>query len=362
VMVLEESDKPLPSYLFKRGQYDMPDKSVALEPDVPGFLPPLPAGAPRNRLSLAKWLTDDSNPLVARVEVNRVWQQFFGQGIVVTTENFGFQGEPPTNRELLDYLAVDFVRGKWDLKALEKKIVLSATYRQASNITPDMAKNDPDNKLLARGPRFRLSAEAIRDSALSVSGLISWKIGGPSVKPYQAPGLWDELAGGAGEGAYIQDKAENLHRRSLYTYRKRTVPHPTTSTFDAPTWETCCVRRSRTNTPLQSLAMLNDETYVEAGRGLGQRMMLEGGTKPAERIGYGFRLATGRLPAAKEIELLTSAYKRYEDQFAHDAASAKDFLKAGELRADARLNPNELAAYATVGCILLNLDETITNH
>jgi hypothetical protein len=207
-----------------------------------------------------------------------------------------------------------------------------------------------------------LSAEEIRDNALAVSGLISLKIGGPSVKPYQPAGLWAELAGGAGQGAYQQDKGENLHRRSLYTYRKRTVPHPTTSTFDAPTWETCTVKRSRTDTPLQALALLNDETYIEAARGLGQRMMLEGGGEVDARLRYGFRLATCRQPRPKEIERLTAAYARYLESFRKDPASARTLLSVGELHADAKLDQAELAAYATVASILLNIDETISDH
>ena len=226
----------------------------------------------------------------------------------------------------------------------------------------DLAKRDPDNRLLARGPRHRFSAEEIRDNALAVSGLLSLKIGGPSVKPYQPAGLWEELAGGAGQGAYQQDSGENLHRRSLYTYRKRTVPHPTTSTFDAPTWETCTIKRSRTNTPLQALALLNDETYVEAARGLAQRIMQQGGTEIDTRLRYGFRLTTGRAPAPKEIERLSTAYYRYREMFAKDPAAAKTFLSVGEFAPDARLDKTNLAAYATVASILLNLDETITDN
>ncbi len=362
VMVLEEMDKPRPTYLLKRGQYDAPDKSRVLEPGVPEFLPRLPSGAPANRLGLARWLVDPANPLVARVEVNRIWQRFFGQGIVSSPDNFGFQGEPPTNPALLDYLATELVRLHWDLKALEKEIVLSATYRQSSVVTAELAKRDPENRLLARGPRYRLPAEAIRDNALAISGLLSLKIGGPSVKPYQPAGLWQELAGGAGEGPYQQDTGENLHRRSLYTYRKRTVPHPTTSTFDAPTWEYCTARRSRTDTPLQALALLNDETYVEAARGLAQRMMREGGSDAQSRLRYGFRLATGRQPEAKEIQRLTAAYERYLAEYRRQPASAQTLLNVGELRADAKLDKAALASFATVAGILLNLDETITRQ
>jgi hypothetical protein len=329
---------------------------------VPEFLPPLPKGAPVNRLGLARWLVDPANPLVARVEVNRIWGRLFGAGLVTTPDNLGSQGEPPANPELLDWLATELVRSGWDIKALEKEIVTSATYRQSSVVTAELAKRDPENRLLARGPRHRLSAEQIRDNALAVSGLLSLKIGGPSVKPYQPAGLWEELAGGAGQGPYRQDTGENLHRRSLYTYRKRTVPHPTTSTFDAPTWESCTAKRSTTNTPLQALALLNDETYIEAARALAQRMMQEGGTEIDARLRYGFRLATGRAPAAKEVERLTAAYDRYREAFGKDPAAAKTLLRVGEFSPDSHLDKIDLAAYATIASILLNLDETITDH
>jgi hypothetical protein len=362
VMVMEEMEKRRPTYLLKRGQYDAPDTSQSLDPGVPEFLPPLPSGAPTNRLGLARWLVDPANPLAARVEVNRLWQRLFGAGLVTTPDNFGSQGEPPVYPELLDWLATELVRLGWDLKALEKEIVMSATYRQSSVISAELAKRDTENRLLARGPRYRLSAEEIRDNALAVGGLISLKIGGSSVKPYQPAGLWEELAGGAGQGPYQQDSGENLHRRSLYTYRKRTVPHPTTSTFDAPTWETCTAKRSRTNTPLQALSLLNDETYVETARGLAQRMMREGGNDVDGRLRYGFRLVTGRRPREKEIERLTTAYHHYHESFRQDPASAKSLLSVGEFRADKQLDPGELAAFATIGSILLNLDETISNH
>jgi hypothetical protein len=361
-MVMEEMEKPRPTYLLKRGRYDAPDKSRGLDPGVPEFLPRLPSGAPTNRLGLARWLVDPTNPLVARVEVNRLWQRLFGAGLVTTPDNFGLQGESPVYPELLDWLATELIRLGWDLKALQKQIVMSATYRQSSAITAELGKRDPENRLLARGPRHRLSAEEIRDNALAVGGLLSLKIGGPSAKPYQPTGLWEELAGGAGQGPYQQDSGENLHRRSLYTYRKRTVPHPTTSTFDAPTWETCTAQRSRTNTPLQALALLNDETYVEAARALARRMMHEGGKDIDGRLRYGFRLATGRPPGDKELERLTTAYQRYHESFRQDPASAKSLLSVGEFRADAQLDVAELAAFATIGSILLNLDETISNH
>ncbi len=362
VMILEELEKPRPTYLLKRGQYDAPDMSQALDPGVPEFLPQLRDGTPPNRLGLARWLVDPENPLVARVEANRLWQGLFGAGLVTTPDNFGSQGEPPAYPALIDWLATELIRRGWDLKALQKEIVMSATYRQSSIVTAELAKRDPENRLLARGPRHRLSAEEIRDNALAAGGLLSLDIGGPSVRPYQPAGLWEELAGGAGQGPYKQDSGKNLHRRSLYTYRKRTVPHPTTSTFDAPTWETCTVKRSRTNTPLQALALLNDETYVEAARGLAQRMMHEGGKDVEARLCYGFRLATGRKPDDKEIERLTSAYHRYHELFGKEPASAQSLLSVGEFRVNIQHDAAELATFATISNILLNLDETISNY
>ena len=232
-----------------------------------------PRGHLANRLGLARWLASPENPLTARVAVNRIWQHHFGQGLVKTAENFGIQGEPPSHPELLDWLATELIRTGWDIKAMHRLIVTSATYRQASRVPPALLAHDPENRLLARGPRFRLSAEVVRDNALAIAGLLTIRLGGPSVKPYQPAGLWEELAGGAGEGPYIQDKGPDLYRRSLYVYRKRTVPHPVLATFDAPSRETCQVKRSRTNTPLQALELLNDVAYVEAARGLAQLMI-----------------------------------------------------------------------------------------
>ena len=367
VMVLEEMEQPRPAYVLKRGQYDALRTRATLSPGVPAISAPAAQWHSVNRLGLAKWLVDPANPLVARVEVNRLWQRLFGVGIVATPDNFGSQGEPPANQELLDWLATElspFELGPQG--ALQKEIVIkAATFRQSSVTTPDPGRSgDPENRLLARAARD--SAFRPRRFATNSSGrqrpAVAQDRRAIVVKPYQPAGLWEELAGGAGEGPYIQDSGENLHRRSLYTYRKRTVPHPTTSTFDAPTWETCTVKRSRTNTPLQALALLNDETYVEAARGLAQRMMLEGGSDVEGRLRYGFRLATCRQPEPKEIERLTAAYHRYQEAFHQDPASAQTLLNVGEFRADAKLDKTELAAYATIGSILLNLDETISNH
>jgi hypothetical protein len=362
VMVMEELPAPRDTFLLKRGRYDMPDRSQKVQPDVPACLPPLPSGAPRNRLGLARWLVDPANPLTARVAVNRGWQHSFGLGLVKTAENFGVQGEPPSHPELLDYLATEFVRTGWDLKALHRLIVTSATYRQSSRADAALVQRDPDNRLLARGPRFRLPAEVVRDNALAVSGLLVERLGGPSVKPYQPAGLWEELAGGAGEGPYVQDRGTNLYRRSLYVYRKRTVPHPALTTFDAPSREVCQVKRARTNTPLQALELLNDVTYVEAARRLGQLMLTEGGASSEERITYAFRRATSRRPADAELHVLARGLERYRQTFRADVASAKEYVRHGDSPVDAAADPVELAACTASASIILNLDETITKE
>ncbi len=360
VMVMEEMEKPRETYRLARGQYDQPDKSEVLKPKVPAFLPQLPEGA-QNRLGLANWLVDPANPLTARVTVNRVWYAFFGQGIVKSLDNFGLQGETPSHPELLDWLASNFVANKWDLKALQKLIVTSAAYRQQSAFTEQLRERDPENQLLARGPRYRLQAEMIRDSALAVSGLLAPKIGGPSVKPYQPEGLWAELAGGAGEGPYVQSTGEDLYRRSLYTYRKRTVSHPTVATFDAPSWETCRVYRARTNTPLQELALLNDTTYVEAARGLAERLMKEAPSLE-DRVRLGFKIVTGRMPNPVEEEVLRSGAAGYLENFKADPVAALEFVTAGDSEPAEGIDRMELAAYTAVASVLLNMDTTITKE
>jgi hypothetical protein len=362
VMVMEELPKPRDTFLLKRGRYDMPDKTQKVEPGVPSCLSPLPAGAPPNRLGLARFLVDPANPLTARVAVNRYWQRYFGTGLVKTAENFGVQGEAPSHPELLDWLATEFIRIGWDVRAMQRLIVTSATYRQSSVATPALLQRDPENRLLARGPRFRLPAEVVRDNALAVSGLLVEKLGGASVKPYQPAGMWEELAGGAGEGPYVQAKGADLYRRSLYVYRKRTVPHPLLTTFDAPSNEVCQVRRSRTNTPLQALGLLNDVTYVEAARHLAQLMLREGGVSPEERLTYAFRRATARLPRSEELQILMRGLERYQRAFRADVEAARRFVRHGDSPVDPMLDPAELAAYMAVADIILNLDETITKE
>jgi hypothetical protein len=362
VMVMEDLKTPRDTFVLKRGRYDMPDTAQKVEPGVPACLPALAADAPRNRLGLAQSLVDPANPLTARVTMNRFWQRYFGAGLVRTAENFGVQGELPSHPDLLDWLATEFVRGGWDVKAMQRLIVTSATYRQSSRMTPALVQRDPENRLLARGPRFRLPAEVVRDNALSISGLLVEKAGGPSIKPYQPARLWEELAGGAGEGPYVQEKGANLYRRSLYIYRKRTVPHPAMATFDAPSREMCQVKRPRTNTPLQALELLNDDTYVEAARNLGQRMLAEGGQTPEERISFAFRRATARRPSDAELRVLLRGLDRYRETFAANKEAAQKFLRHGDSPPDPKLDPAELAAYTATAGVILNLDETITKE
>lgn len=362
VMVMEELPDARPTYVLKRGQYDKPDKDQPVEPAVPDFLPQPKSALPQNRLGLARWLVDPNHPLTARVTVNRFWQHYFGIGLVETAENFGVQSPLPSHPDLLDWLATEFIASGWNVKALQKLIVMSATYRQSSRFTPETMETDPENRLLARGPRFRLPAEAIRDNALAVSGLLVRRIGGRSIKPYQPDGVWEELAGGAGEGPYVQDTDENLYRRSLYIYRKRTVPHPTMATFDAPSREFCQVARQRTNTPLQALALLNGVTYHEAARELAVLTFEEGGTEDEGRLVYAFRRTTSRHPSDRELQVLRDGLKRYRENFANDHESAEAYTQVGDSKPDSKYTTQELAPFAAVASVILNLDETITKE
>ncbi len=357
-MVMKERDEPRPTYRLKRGEYDKPDTTEQLYPGVPALLPPMRDDAPRNRMGLAQWIVAPENPLTARVAVNRLWQRLFGQGLVKNSENFGTQTDAPSHPMLLDWLALRFVELEWDLKAIQKEIVMSATYQQDSAVTKELLDLDPENRYLARGPRFRLPAELIRDNALHVSGLLVTTLGGPPVKPYQPAGMWKELAGGASQGDYVLGEGDDLYRRSLYTYRKRTVSHATLSTFDAPSFEICQVKRARTNTPLQSLALLNDTTYVEAARKLAERMLTE--ADPDRRVEYGFRLATGRNPSDREVAILRSGLAGYEASYRSDETAAEALVAQGASPADASIEATTLAAYTAMAGAILNLDETIT--
>jgi hypothetical protein len=311
---------------------------------------------PNNRLGLAKWLVDRSNPLTARVTVNRFWQMYFGVGLVKTVDDFGSQGELPMYQDLLDWLAVDFMDSGWDVKAIQKTIVLSATYRQASQVTPDLLQRDPENRLLARGPRVRLGPDRIRDQALAAAGLLVERIGGPSVKPYQPPGLWQELAGGTG---YKEDSGDGLYRRSLYTFWRRTVAPPFMVNFDSPNRETCTVNETRTNTPLQALNLMNDEAFLEASRKLAERVLREGGPTAGDRIDYAYRLTLARGATEAEKQIVGAALKRFETRYAEDPKAADALVAYGKSPRDRSLVVPQLAAYTAVANIILNLDETV---
>ncbi len=358
-MVMAEMNPPRKAFILNRGEYDKPGEAVS--PNVPVSLFPLPKGTPANRLGLAKWLVDPSNPLTARVAVNRFWQLYFGTGIVETVEDFGSQGSWPTHPELLDWLATEFIASDWDVKAMQKLIVMSATYRQSSDVTPALLKRDPKNQLLARGARFRLPAEMIRDNALAISGLLAERVGGPSVKPYQPAGLWRDVSVSRSV-VYKQDQGENLYRRSMYTFWKRTCPPPALSTFDAPDRETCLVRRGQTNTPLQALVLMNDPTYVEAARVLAERMMLEGGESHESKLDYVYRRALARPCQKTERAALSSLFEDARKYFQAEPAKAKSLLSTGAASRDAKLDEVELAAWTSVASVILSLDETITKE
>jgi hypothetical protein len=360
VMVMQEMSPPRKTYVLKRGAYDAHGEEVS--PGVPSILPPLPKDAPPNRLGLAIWLTNRGHPLTSRVAVNRFWYQYFGVGLVKTMEDWGVQGEAPSHPQLLDWLADHFMQSKWDVKALQRLIVTSATYRQAARFTPELLERDPENRLLARGPHMRLSAEAIRDNALALSGLLVEKLGGPSVMPYQPAGLWEDVVVGADYPGtkYVQGHGEDLYRRSMYTFWKRTAPPPALNVFDAPEREFCQVRRPQTNTPLQALVLLNDPTYLEASRKIAERMMREGGGAIDERIVFAFHLATARAPSADELKVLRETFDRRLAEFKAKPEAATELLSIGESKRDEKLDVGELAAYTTVASMVLNLDEVIT--
>jgi hypothetical protein len=359
-MVMQEMPKPRQTFVLVRG--DFRSKGEKVLPAVPASLPPLPSDAPPNRLGLARWLADPANPLVARVTVNRYWQQYFGVGLVKTSEDFGTQGEPPSHPELLDWLAAEFIASGWDVKRLQKQIVMSAAYRQSSRVAPAHVARDPENRLLARGPRFRLDAEMIRDHALAVSGLLDGRMGGPSVSPYQPPGLWEAISFGREFSAqtYVQSHGADLYRRGLYVYWKRSLPYPPLATFDAPNREVCTDCRARTNTPLQALVLLNDPAFVEAARVLAQRLMAEGGSSPIERIAFAFKLCTARAPRERELATLLRIYETQRAHFQQHPEAAARLVRVGEAPRPAGIDECELAAWTAIGNVLLNLDETIT--
>lgn len=390
VMVMDTLKEGRETTILVRGAYDKKGEKVGI--GTPKSLPPLPADAPPNRLALARWLIDPANPLTARVTVNRVWQQFFGTGLVKTVEDFGVQGEMPSHPELLDWMAREIEgrgssvegpgtakgstgettsdlltsvtkpstrdpRHSWDMKALHRLIVTSATYRQSSKVTPALVEKDPENRLLARGPRFRLPAFMIRDQALAAAGLLVERSGGPSVNPYQPPGIWEEAT--FGKQSFNQDHGDKLYRRSLYTFWKRIVAP--TMFFDSATRQTCTVKQVRTNTPLHALATLNDVTYVEAARALAQQAMTSKSTA-ADRIVDVFRRLTARHPSEKERQILMTRFERLKARFAVDQEAATKLLKVGESPRNEALDPAEHAALASIATLLLNLDEVVSKQ
>ena len=358
VMIMHEMAEPRATYLLERGYYRSPDKSEILSPGVPEVLEQVPGEAPGNRLELARWLVDPKNPLTARVTVNRYWQRFFGTGIVKTSENFGSQGEPPSHPGLLDWLAVEFVEGGWDVKAIHKTIVMSASYGQSSRVTRALLERDPENRLLTRGSRYRLPAFALRDQALYVSGLLVEKIGGPSAKPYMPPKVWRAFS----NNTYKRDKGENLYRRSLSTYWRRTIPPPTMANFNAAERDVCLVRKEKTNTPLQALTMMNNVTFVEASRFMAERMTLEGGPETKGKLSHGFRLVIGRRPTSREMSSLVRAFGKFHEHYTAFGASAEELLQVGEKARDASIDPAEHAAMTMVASLILNLDEAMTKE
>jgi hypothetical protein len=355
-MVMRDRAQPRDTFVLVKGAYDKYADKV--EHGTPAFLPPLPEDAPKNRLALARWLVSPEHPLTARVTVNRYWQTFFGRGLVKTSEDFGVQGDKPTHPELLDWLARDFMDGGWDVKRLVRMMVTSATYRQSSVVPAGMAERDPENKLLARGPRFRIPSWMLRDQALAASGLLVEKLGGPPVKVYQPLNIWEDAS--FGQIKYTQDHGEALYRRSLYIFWRRIVAP--TFFFDVANRQQCTVKAGRTNTPLHALVTLNDVTYVEAARALAERMLKQGGNTDADRLAYGFRLCTARCLDERESKLLADSLAHFRQEYAGDEEAAKKLINTGESKPDPNLSPTELAAHTGLALLLLNLDETLTKE
>ncbi len=358
-LVFKERADLRPAFLLKRGEYDR--KGDKVERATPSFLPPLLEAAPKNRLGLAQWLTDRQHPLTARVAVNRLWQQFFGTGLVKTAEDFGSQGEPPSHPELFDWLAVQFMDDGWDMKKTVKRIVTLAAYRQSAKVTRDRLARDPHNRLVSRGPRFRLDAEMLRDQALFAGGLLVEKVGGPSVKPPQPSGLWEAVAfTGSNTGIFKADTGhEKVHRRSLYTFWKRTAHSPQMGTLDAPSREACIVRRERTNTPLQALMMMNERLFVEASRGLAERAVREAPPDTDSRLRHLFRMVTSRMPDDVELAILKDALAEHLTKYRADPKAAQQLIRVGETPPNPAYNGEELAAWTIIGNLVLNLDEVI---
>lgn len=376
-MIMRDRSEYRPTFALTRGQYDLPETSQTLWPMTPAILPPMTDGQPANRLGLARWMIDPRNPLVARVAVNRIWSQFFGRGLVESLDNFGIQGSPPSHPELLDWLASELRDSGWNVQHIQRLIVTSRTYQQASEHRSTLSDSDPKNQWLARGPRHRLSGEQLRDQALQVSQLMSATIGGPSVFPYQPGGLWEELAGGANDGPYRVSSGPDLYRRGLYTYRKRTVSHPTLSTFDAPSWEICYAQRSVTNTPLQSLALWNDPTYVEAARSLAERLLerhpqlnddltsLDNETLKSavsDAIASAYQATLFRKPTDLERQRLVTSFDEFLTFYRGNVAQAEELAKIGQTTANAQWKRPPLAAMTMIVSAIMNTDEFVTKE
>ncbi len=359
-MIMGELSPARKTFVLSRGQYDQPS-DVEVNAGLPAALGQWPASAPRNRLGLARWIVGAENPLTARVVVNRFWQMHFGTGIVKSTEDFGAQGEWPTHPALLDWLADEFVRSGWNRKAMHKLIVMSATYQQASRMSPQLLEADPSNRLFSRGPRFRLPAEMIRDHALASSGLLVGRLGGESVRPYQPPGLWDDVVY-ENVPRFVQDHGRKLYRRSMYTYWKRSVPPPNMQAFDAPSREVCVLTRAKTNTPLAALVLMNDPTFVEASRKLAGRVLRDGGVTAESRLTLLHRLVCGRRPTERELGLLSVALAELWADYRAEPEAAQRLMEVGESPHDPLLDVAELAAYASLANAVLGTDEAITRN
>ena len=358
-LVMQERTEPRGAYVLERGAYQHRGEQVT--PQTPAVLPPMVKGAPSDRLSLAKWLVSPKHPLTARVTINRFWQNVFGTGIVLTAEDFGTQGTPPSHPELLDWLATEFIASGWDVQAMLKLMFTSATYRQSAKVTPEKLERDADNVLLSRAPRYRFDAEIVRDNALAASGLLYTQIGGPSVKPPQPGGLWKAVGfTGSNTDTFVKDTgADKVYRRSLYTFWKRTAPPPQMNILDAPSREACTIRRERTNTPMQALMLMNDPQFFEAARVFAERTLKAGGETPEERIAFMFEIATAREPRASETALLVETLQAHAEEFKADPEAAKALITVGESKPDETLDAVEVATWTMIANLILNLDEVL---
>jgi hypothetical protein len=356
--VMNERDAAAEAFILFRGDYDKRRDKVT--PNTPAALPKFADDLPRNRMGLAKWVLRDDHPLTTRVTVNRFWQQLYGEGLVRTAGDFGIAGELPSDQALLDWMSVEFREGGWDVKKFFKLLVMSAAYRQAAITTPEKLEKDRDNRLVSRGPRFRMDAEMVRDYALSTSGLLVPKLGGPSVKPYQPEGVWEAVAMiGSNTRDYRQDSGENLYRRSMYTFWKRAAPPASMDIFNAPNRETCAVRRDRTNTPLQALTTMNDPQFVEAARRLAEKTLKDGGESDDAKIDYIVKRLVSRPLSDQELVIVRGSLAELSTYYQQKADDAKKLIAVGETKADASIDAAKLAAWTMLVNQLMNLDEVL---